>query len=219
MKRIVVLVVLLMSAVGVSQTTVKEGVITIKQTLSSPDEQMNMQLAMMGPMVTTTWFKNDNSRSEMSNTMTGNSIVVMNGAKNKILMMMDNAMMGKKYTLSDITPSEEKLKDVKVVASKDTKNILGYVCNKYDVTMIKQGTKVQMELYTSGKVPAKSQHMAAFGDKIKGYPMYMEMKMNQMGADIVIKMEVTEIKAEEVADAKFNMTPLEGYEKTEQLGM
>jgi hypothetical protein len=38
-------------------------------------------------------------------------------------------------------------------------------------------------------------------------------------AEIIIKMEVTDIKSEEVAEAKFDMTPLEGYEKTEQLGM
>jgi len=219
MKKLVVLVALVVSAFGFSQKAVNEGITTVKQTISSPDEQMNMQLAMMGPMVTTTWFKNDKSRSEMSNPMAGNTIVVMDGSANKMLMMMDNAMMGKKYMLNDLTPSDEKLKDVNVVESTDTKTILGYECKKYDVTMEKKGAEVKMTLYASDKVSAKSQHAIGLGNKIKGYPMYMEMKMNQMGADIVIKLEVTEIKAEEVADAKFDMTPLEGYEKTEKLGM
>lgn len=219
MKKIIILVALAISTIGFTQETVSEGVITTTQTISSPDEQVNMQLAMMGQMITTTWFKNDKSRSEMSNPMAGNTIVVMDGSANKMLMMMDNAMMGKKYMLNDLTPSEEKLKDISIIESTDTKTILGYECKKYDVTMMKNGAEVKMALYTSEKVPAKSQHAAGLGNKIKGYPMLMEMKMNQMGAEIMIKMEVTDIKAEEVAEAKFDMTPLEGYEKTEQLGM
>ena len=219
MKKIIVLVALAISTIGFAQKTVKEGVITTTQTLSSTDEQVNMQLAMMGQMITTTWFKNDKSRSEMSNPMMGNTIVVMDGSVNKMLMMMDNAMSGKKYMLNDLTPSEEKLKDVTVVEGAETKTILGYECKKYDVTMIKQGVEVKMALYTSEKVPAKSQQVAALGSKVKGFPMFMEVKMNQMGAEIIIKSEVTEIKNEEVAEAKFDLTPIEGYEKTEQLGM
>ncbi|PHS08226.1 MAG: hypothetical protein COA88_07010 [Kordia sp.] len=219
MKKIIVLAALVISIFGFSQKTINEGVITATQTISSPNEQVNMQLAMMGQMITTTWFKNDKSRSEMSNPMAGNTIVVMDGYANKMLMMVDNAMTGKKYMLNDLTPSEEKLKDIRIVESTDTKTILGYVCKKYDVTMMKNGTEVKIALYTSENVPAKSQQAAGLGAKIKGYPMFMELKMNQMGAEIIIKSEVTEIKAEEVAEAKFDMTPLEGYEKTEQLGM
>ena len=176
MKKIIVLAALVISAFGFSQKTINEGVITATQTISSPDEQVNMQLAMMGQMITTTWFKNDKSRSEMSNPMAGNTIVVMDGSANKMLMMVDNAMTGKKYMLNDLTPSEEKLKDIRVVESTDTKTILGYVCKKYDVTMMKNGTEVKIALYTSEKVPAKSQQAAGLGAKIKGYPMFMELK-------------------------------------------
>jgi len=218
MKKIIVLVALAISTIGFAQKTVKEGVITTAQTLSSPDEQVNMQVAMMGQIITTTWFKNDKSRSEMSNPMAGNVIVVMDGTVNKMLVMRD-AVSGKQYSVKDMTPSEEELKDVTVVESTETKTVLGYECKKYDVTMVKQGVEVKMAIYTSDKVPAKSQQIVGLGSKVKGYPMFMEMKMNQMGAEIVIKTEVTEIKNEEVADAKFDMTPMEGYEKTEQLGM
>jgi len=218
MKKIIVLVALAISTIGFAQKTVKEGVITTAQTLSSPDEQVNMQVAMMGQIITTTWFKNDKSRSEMSNPMAGNVIVVMDGTVNKMLVMRD-AVSGKQYSVKDMTPSEEELKDVTVVESTETKTVLGYECKKYDVTMVKQGVEVKMAIYTSDKVPAKSQQIVGLGSKVKGYPMFMEMKMNQMGAEIVIKTEVTEIKNEEVADAKFDMTPMEGYEKTERLGM
>jgi len=219
MKKIIVLVALAISTIGFAQKTVSEGVITTTQTVSSPDEQMNMQLAMMGQVITTTWFKNDKSRSEMSSPMQGNTIVVMDGSANKMLMMMDHAMTGKKYMLNDIKKSDEEKKDFTVVASDETKTILGYECKKYDITTMQQGTEVKMAVYTSDKIIAKSQQAAKFGDTMKGYPMFMEIKMNQMGADIIVKMEVTDIKEEEVAEAKFDMTPLKGYEKTEQLGM
>jgi len=219
MKKIIVLAALVISVFGFSQKTVNEGVITTTQTVSSPDEQMNMQLAMMGKMISTTWFKNDKSRSEMDSPMQGNTIVVIDGSANKMLMMMDHAMTGKKYMLNDIKKSDDGQKDFTVIASDETKKVLGYECKKYNVTTMQQGTEVKMAVYTSDKIIAKSQQAAKFGDKIKGYPMYMEITMNQMGTDIIVKMEVTEIKEEEVAEAKFDMTPLEGYEKTEQLGM
>ena len=219
MKKILVLAALAISTIGFSQKTISEGVITTTQTLSSPDENVNMQLAMAGQAITTTWFKNNKSRSEMSNPMQGNTTIVMDGSANKMLMMMDNAMYGKKYMLNDIKKSDDKKKDFTVVGSNETKTILGYECKKYDVTMMQQGAEVKMAVYTTDKIVAKSQQAAKFGDEMKGYPMLMEMKMNQMGADIIVKMEVTDIKEEEVAEAKFDMTPLEGYEKTEQLGM
>ena len=74
------------------------------------DEQVNMQLAMMGEMITTTYFKGDKSRSELSNPMAGSTIAVMDGTANKVLVMLDNPMMGKKYTINDMTPKEGRLK-------------------------------------------------------------------------------------------------------------
>ena len=219
MKKIIILAALVISTFGFAQKTISEGVIITTQTMSSPDEQVNMQLAMVGQTISTTWFKNDKSRSETSNPMQGNTVVVMDGATNKMLMMLDSPMMGKKYMLNDVKKSEGKQKGFTVVASEETKEVLGYVCKKYDVTMMQQGTEIKMAVYTTDKIIAKSQQAAKFGDEMKGYPMLMEITMNQMGADINMKMEVTDIKAEEVAEAKFDMTPLEGYEKTEQLGM
>lgn len=216
MKKIVLLVALVFSALGFSQDMVSEGVVISKQTMSSPDEQVNMQLAMVGEIITTTYFKKSKSRSEMSSPMAGNSIVILDGDKKQVLAMMDN-MMGKKYSLKSIEPNEEDLKNVTVVESTETKTILGYTCKKYDITLIKQGVEVKMELYTSEKLSALSQQTTGLGNKVKGYPMFMEMKVNQMGADMIIKMEVTDIKSEKVSDDKFDMTPLEGYEKLAEM--
>ncbi len=94
-KKVFILLVLFTSMFGFAQKPINEGVIISKQTLSSKDDQVNMQLAMVGQIITTTWFKNDKSRSEMSNPLIGNSIVVIDMAINKMLMMKDNAMIGK----------------------------------------------------------------------------------------------------------------------------
>lgn len=219
MKKIILAVALVCSTIGFSQDKVSEGIITTKQTMSSDNEQMNMQLAMMGEMITTTYFKGDKSRSELSNPMAGSTIAVMDGTANKVLVMLDNPMMGKKYTINDMTPKEEDLKDVTVTKNTETKTVLGYVCQGYDVVMKKQGVEVNMTLFATDKLSTKSQQVAGLGDKIAGFPLYSEMKMNQMGAEIIIKMEATELKKESISDDKFDMTPLEGYEKSEQLGM
>jgi hypothetical protein len=219
MKKIILAVALVCSTIGFSQDKLSEGVVVTKQTMSSTDEQMNMQLAMMGEMITTTYFKGDKSRSEMSNPMAGSTIAVMDGTANKVLVMLDNPMMGKKYTINDLTPKEENLKDITVTEGTETKTVLGYTCKQYNVVMKKQGVEVKMTLYTTDKLSTKSQQVAGLGSKISGFPLYSEMKMNQMGAEIVVKMEASELKKETVSDDKFDMTPLEGYEKSEQLGM
>ena len=219
MKKIILAVALVCSTIGFSQDKVSEGIITTKQTMSSDNEQMNMQLAMMGEMITTTYFKGDKSRSELSNPMQGNVTSIMDGSVNKMLIMLDSPMTGKKYMINDMTPKEEDLKGVTVTKSTETKTVLGYTCKRYDVVMKKQGAEVKMALYTTDKLSTLSQQVAGLGDKISGFPLYSEMKMNQMGAEIIMKMEASELKKESVSDDKFDMTPLEGYEKSEQLGM
>ncbi|MGB0895767.1 MAG: hypothetical protein ACPGU9_02145 [Flavobacteriaceae bacterium] len=219
MKKIILAVALVCSAIGFSQSNLSQGVVVAKQSMSSDNEQANMQLAMLGEITTTTYFKGDKSRSETSSPMTGNTIAIMDGAANKMLLMMDNPMMGKKYAINDMHPSEEELKDVSVVKVDETKEVLGYTCTRHDVALMKQGVEVKMILYTTDKLSATSQQIAGLGGKLKGFPLYSEMQMNQMGVEILVKMEVTELKKEAVSDDKFDLTPLEGYEKTEQLGM
>ena len=55
------------------------------------------------------------------------------------------------------------------------------------------------------------------GADLKGYPLYLTMYMSQPGMNLTITQEVTEIKKESVSDDKFDMTPPEGYEKTDKL--
>jgi len=215
MKRIIVLVAFVLTTVSFAQEKITEGVATTKITMSSTNEQMNAQLAMIGDMVSTTYFKKNKSRTEMSSPMQGDVVTVIDNDKKKMLMLMDNPMMGKKYMEKELTISEEDMKDVTVTKTSETKEFLGYDCVKYNVVTKKQGVEVKMDVYATEKLNALSDQTVVFGEKLKGYPLYMEMHVNQMGAEMVIKYEVISVKADKVADDKFDMTVPEGYTKQE----
>lgn len=217
MRKILFIVAVTLSVTMFAQQQIDEGVIISKQTMSSDNEQMNAQLAMLGDMITTTYFKNDKSRSELSNPMTGNTVFIADNNSKKSLVLMDNAMIGKKYMESDISASEEDLENVSVEKTNETKTILGYECTKYNVVMNKDGAEVKMEIYATDKLKAISQQATTFGKDFSGFPMYMNMAIEQQGVKMNMVIEVTEVKAEKVSDDKFSMTPPEGYSKTENL--
>ncbi|HUH28609.1 hypothetical protein [Gelidibacter sp.] len=217
MKKILFIVAATLSVTMFAQQQIDEGVVISKQTMSSDNEQMNAQLAMLGDMITTTYFKNDKSRSELSNPMTGNTVFIADNNSKKSLVLMDNAMIGKKYMESDISAAEEDLENVSVEKTNETKTILGYECTKYNVVMNKDGAEVKMEIYSTDKLKAISQQATSFGKDFSGFPMYMNMAIEQQGMKMNMVIEVTEVKAEKVSDEKFSMTPPEGYSKTENL--
>lgn len=217
MKKILFILTLSLSVTMFAQQQIDEGVIISKQTMSSDNEQMNAQLAMLGDMITTTYFKNDKSRSELSNPMTGSTVFIADNNSKKSLILMDNAMIGKKYMESNISASEEDAENTTIEKTNETKTILGYECTKYNVSMNKNGADVKMEIYATDKLKAISQQAAAFGKDFSGFPMYMSMALEQQGMKMDMVIEVTDVKAEKVSDDKFVMTPPEGYSKTENL--
>ncbi len=196
-----------------AQKAIKEGKITQKQTYSSTNEAVNTQLAMLGDISITTFFKGNKSRSELSSPMTGDVVSIIDNDEKKMLALMDNPQLGKKYALKDLTISEEDLKNMTVTPSDDTKTILGYTCKKYDVALTKSGVETKMSMYTTDKVTALSDQTALFTDKVNGFPMLIEIEASQMGMDFTIKMEVTSIEETSVEDAKFDMTVPDGYEE------
>ncbi len=73
-----------------------------------------------------------------------------------------------------------------------------------------------MEMYVTDKIlPIMSQQTAMLAGQLKGFPMYMIMKMNQQGMNMTITTEVTKLEKEAVSDDKLSMTPPEGYTKME----
>jgi len=213
MKKLLLLFVLSLSLATTAQSQLTEGIIISKQTMTSNNEEMQAQFAMMGDMTTTTYFKDDMSRSEVSSPMTGDIVTITNTSSKEMLMLMDNPMMGKKYMLQKNDVTQEELDKIKMVAGTETKTVLGYACKQYTVTLDQDGVEVYMEMFTTNAIPISSQQSAMFGNKLKGFPLYTITKMDQMGSEMIITTEVTEIKKDAVSDSKFSMTPPEGYEK------
>ncbi|KAB8151329.1 hypothetical protein EZY14_019155 [Kordia sp. TARA_039_SRF] len=211
MKKIFLLVALAFSVMVSAQNELTEGKITSKQTMSTDNEQVQAQFEMMGKMETVTLFKGQNSRSELDNPMSGTVTTVINMDTKKMMMLMDNPAMGKLYNIEDISITEEDLKNIKVTKGSKTKTVLGYKCQQYITSVTKDGVTLDMDMYTTDAIKVPTQYTATMGDKVSGFPLYMEMKMNQMGIDMKITTEVTKIEKQSVSSEIFKTTPPEGY--------
>ena len=209
MKKLFTFLALSLTILLSAQEKLTEGIVISTQKMTTDNAQLKAQLEMMGDMQTTTYFKNNKSRSELSNPMSGDVITITDTETKETLMLMDNPTLGKKYMLQ----KAEDLENIEVVEGKETKIILGYTCKQYTVTVNQGGVDMTMNLFTTEAISAEAQQTAMLGDKLKGFPLYMSMSMNQMGNDMMIITEVTEIKKEVVSDDIFSMTPPEGYEK------
>lgn len=206
---------LIFSFILCAQTQLNEGVLIATQTMSSDNEQINMQLQAMGDTESVIYFKEDKSRSETSSPMTGDMVIIVDGTTKEMLMLMNQTGLGKKYLLQSFVPSEEDLNNVVVTKGDETKTIMGYECQQYFVKMQEKGQEVEMQMFTTDKLSAFSHNTTAMGDKIDGYPLYFIMTMNQQGSKIIVTSEITEIKEESVSDDKVSLIPPEGYTKME----
>ncbi len=204
-----------------AQEKFNEGKITMTQALSTDNEEMQAMLdQMMGgkTMETVSYVKGQKSRTEINNPMSGDIITISNMDEKQMLLLMDNPMLGKKYTLTSLGKAEEeKFKDnITIVEGTETKTVLGYKCKQQMVTINQDGVKMEMEMYVTDKIaPVMSQQTSMLGDKLKGFPMYMVLKMNQQGMAMTITTEVTQLDKESVSDGIFSLTPPEGYTKME----
>jgi hypothetical protein len=222
MKKILVFsLAVLLGMVTYAQEKLTEGKITMTQTMSTDNAQMQAMLDQtMGgkSMETVAYVKGNKSRSEVSNPMSGNIVTIFDMDKKEMLLLMDNAILGKKYSTTIITKEEEeKMKEnTTIVKGTETKTILGYECTKQTVTVDQDGANMVMEMYITDKIaPVVSQQTSFLGNKLEGLPMYMVIKMNQQGMNMTITTEVTNIEKETVSDDKFSLTPPEGYTKME----
>jgi len=209
-------------ALGVSlsslaQDKIDEAILKSTQTMTSDNEQMNAQFASMGEMSTTIYIKDKMTRTELSSPMTGTVVNIVDGNSNKMLMLMDNPMAGKIYKLNDINLTEEDKNNIEVTKGDQTKTILGYECQQYIMNIKKDGMDMKMNMYSTDAINAFTPETAQFGELAEGFPLYMEVTMNQMGANINITHEVTVIEKASVPDDKFNLTPPEGYKEAPQM--
>ena len=218
MKKITLFALLFLISLNLfAQENISEGIVVQKQTLSSTNDQMDTQLAMLGDMQTTTYFKGNKSRSEMSNPMAGETVTIMDNDKKEMLILINNAQLGKKYATKSLTPSEDTLNNIIVTPSDETKTILGYECKRYDITSTTDGMETKLVVFTTDKIGAMSEQLASLGTKISGFPLYLEINASQMGMDMTIKMEVVEVRNEKITDDKFSVEIPEEYEESTSL--
>ncbi|MCX7551991.1 hypothetical protein [Xanthomarina sp. F2636L] len=194
MKNILLILLVSISTVGFSQDKLTEGVVLSKQTMSTDNAELQGQLAMIGDIVTTTYFKGNKTRSETNNFMTGSTVTIMDSDSNQMLMALNNQATGKKYVLQTMDASDENSENVTVTKGDETKMVLGYECQEYNVEVNKDGVVVKMDIYTTDKLSAHSQQSTMIGADINGFPMYLKMDMSQMGMNLTITQETTEIK-------------------------
>ena len=222
MKKLVLLgLSLIMGFTTIAQEKFTEGKITMSQSMTTDNEQMQAMLKqMMGdePMTIVTYLKGDKSRTEMTNPMSGNITTISNNASKEMLMLMEHPMLGKKFNLTSVSADDEEKLDenVTIVEGENSKTILGYECKEQIITVNQDCVKMQMTMYVTDKImPVMTQQTSMLGNKLKGFPMYMTMSMNQQGMDMNITFEVIELNKESVEDSKFSITPPEGYTKLE----
>lgn len=216
MKRIALILCLALGLTSIAQEKITEGKITLKQTMSSDDEAVNAQLAMMGgEMSTITYFKGNKSRTEVFNPMAGNNTTIIDKDNKKGIVLMDNPMVGKVYNEIELNASNEASEKIKLEKTDETKEVLGYKCNGYKITTTEQGLEMEILIFTTEALEIASDQASKFGKELKGYPLYMEIKLKQMEAYMTITTEATAIDKEAVSDDMFIITPPEGYKKME----
>lgn len=218
MKKILFILVVAFSLTAVAQEQITEGVVSSKMVISSSDPNMQAQFAGIGDINSTTYFKNNKTRTETNNPMTGQSINIIDSDTKKMLVMMNNTMAGtKQYVEKTIEPTKEELEKMTISKGDETKTILGYVCQEYNIVMNNAGAKLKMDVYSTEQIKAVNEQTTSFGKDYKGYPLYMKMTINQMGMEIVMVNEAKEVKKESVSDDKFDMTPPEDYKKVDKI--
>ena len=217
MKKIFLFALITLNFFACSQKKITEGVLLQKQTMTSSNEQMNTRLKGIDPITTTIYFKGSASRAELLHPMMGESTTIIDTQKNKMMVLVNNAMAGKKYATKSIELSDDELKNITVKESTETKVILGYTCKKYDITLQDKGVTTKIIVFTTDKLNVPTKKNILYGNKVKGFPMLMEVTSIKMGSKMTITIETTEIKTQKVADAKFDMTNTEGFEKTDKI--
>jgi len=120
MKRILVLLVLMVSFTMIAQNKIEEGVVISTQKMSSPNPEVAAQLAMVGDVVTTTQFKKGKMHTQVNSIMMGNNTTIMDSDAKKMLVLSES-MNGKTYVMKDIDPNEEEVDKFDITKGDETK--------------------------------------------------------------------------------------------------
>jgi hypothetical protein len=168
-----------------------------------------------------TQVKGEKTKIEVSGMMI-NQLILNDG---KVTTVLSDQMGNKTgYTVTKAEVEAEEKEDAKkdkpkIEYTTEKKTIAGYECTKAIVTSLvgkdKKEVKTNVWFTEKIKLPAGSKaarknNMGPDLGELKGYPMQMEMTMNQGGMDMKMITTVTEVDTKPVDDKVFTVST-EGY--------
>jgi hypothetical protein len=167
----------------------------------------------------TTYIKGDKLKSER-NGMMGTSVTFYDGQKMISVSETMGNKMGFTATKEELNSAEknEKSEKPKIEYTTEKKMIAGYECSKAIVTVVGKDKKENKStIWYTDKIMYKHHEAQKAGGRgmmdlsdLKGYPLAMEMNMNQNGMDMKIIMTTTEVLTGPLDDSVF-VVNTDGY--------
>ncbi len=211
MKSIKLLVLLLLSATIVLAQQ-KEGKISFTLNMTSDNEALKNQLAMLQGATLTVYYDKDFSRSETTIPMFMTNIFVYSNNSQNGLMLI-SGMMGKKaikVSKQETEESETKTGNVSFTKTNETKKILGFNCTKL---IAKYDDEQTADFWVTKEIIASKKVLQGISSQLEGFPL--EFSSHQSG--VTTKFTATKFEDNLKGENKkelFSLAIPEGYEET-----
>ena len=215
MKKLVVIASL---AIGINVLSAQDNV-TVKSSLKV--EGLPEEYAGMAENDIVTYMKGDKSKTEIISMM-GSQVYLNDGTMMTALIEQMGNKQGWTMTKAEMEADEkenaEKNKKPSIEYTTEKKTIAGYECTKAIVTSLSGKEKKEMKtnvwftdkIKMPGTSKGKSRGMGPDLSELKGYPMQMEMAMNQGGMEMKMITTVTEVDLKPIDDGVFKVNT-EGF--------
>lgn len=211
-----------------AQKKLKAGSITMEMEMTFDDPATQSQIEMMGAntmefLIQFDGKKSRTSISGMGGMMDMSTIIDMKAKKGLMLQSMMGQQMAtvldKEMIEKQFASQTDQSDDVEIIKTTETKEILGYKCQKYILKVTEGETDVAMELYvtTELEIP-NSQFQAQYGGggKIEGFPLLIVANdVENQGQTMSMRIEAQEISDEKPDADLFDLSIPEGYEEVE----
>lgn len=139
--------------------------------------------------------------------MIGDVLINANDGNNYMLKHKENTA----YRVESESSGNDAMPEgISVVALDETQSILGYTCNKYKVTITKDGETVEQYLWATTDIKISGQDVVSsslsgniFFNGVKGFPLKVESTINKMGLSFKMIMTATSINLNTVDKSVF----------------
>ena len=195
-----------------AQKKLKEGKAIFS--ITYPESELDEQTLAMMPSETVIYFKDKHSRTEMKIAM-GTTVSISDAKTGEMTTLID--MMGNKIAMKitkedlekEIKKNGNQKPDIKI--TDETKKIAGYNCKKLQaIVKDENSNEIKMDVWFTDEIEAPNSMRGGemFTDKIDGFMMEFETKMNTLS----MKMTCRLAEAATLPDSMFTIP--EGYTLT-----